>query len=158
MRRPISSRPAGLTAAVVLSLCVASAPTAGADTSYGYDRPSPNRAGDFETYLLSLAWTPTLCADHPPPRDPFPADPCSAARALGFTLRGLWPQHRRGYPTFCRSVYQPPTAAQTEAAGRIFASPHLARQEWDKHGTCSGLVCRRRPPVAVPTSRARPPR
>lgn len=100
----------------------------------------PDEAGVFDYYLLALQWTPTYCSS-------LSADltsnqgSCAQNRKVGFTLHGIWPQYRanHGYPSYCSSHQPGMTSAQAAAAGKIFASAALARHEWKKHGTCTGL-------------------
>lgn len=60
-------------------------------------------------------------------------------RGLGFVVHGLWPQYASGYPQNCSAVNRAPTRQAMEVAGQVYPSEGLARYEWRKHGTCSGL-------------------
>ncbi len=92
---------------------------------------------DFDFYILALSWSPSYCASKGSDADP---QQCGVARPFGFTVHGLWPQHERGSPQDC---------AIGEAQGvhreilrdirEVLPSSGLARHEWRKHGTCSGL-------------------
>ncbi len=91
----------------------------------------------FDYYILSLSWTPSWCAEAGDARD---AAQCEAGRGYGFTLHGLWPQYERGgWPADCRSESDPPTRADTAAMADIMGDAGLARHEWRRHGTCTGL-------------------
>ncbi|MGU3536296.1 ribonuclease T2 family protein [Methylobacterium sp. A54F] len=94
-----------------------------------------NRPGDFDFYVLALSWSPTYC-ETARRRDDRQCDP---GRGLGFVVHGLWPQFTRGYPENCSAVERAPTRQAMEAAGDVYPSEGLARYEWRKHGTCSGL-------------------
>lgn len=97
---------------------------------------SEPRAGAFDYYILALSWSPTWCALDGAAHD---AAQCDAASDHGWILHGLWPQYHRGWPEYCRSPHRPPTRAMTDAMADIMGSAGLARYQWDKHGTCSGL-------------------
>lgn len=92
--------------------------------------------GDFDHYVLALSWSPTWCATEGDARD---AQECRAGAGRGFTLHGLWPQHDRGWPEFCRSAARDPSRADTAAMADIMGSAGLAWHQWRKHGRCSGL-------------------
>ena len=92
--------------------------------------------GDFDFYVLALSWSPTYCEGEGARRD---EPQCAPGRGLGFVVHGLWPQYTRGYPQNCSSVQRPITRQAMEVAGQVYPSEGLARYEWRKHGTCSGL-------------------
>ena len=92
-------------------------------------------AGGHEYYLLALSWQPGWCAVEGDARG---APGCEAA-GLGWTLHGLWPQHERGWPSWCEADRSGPTAAEIRAMADVMGSPTLAAHQWRKHGSCSGL-------------------
>lgn len=92
--------------------------------------------GAFDFYVLALSWSPTYCEGEGARRD---EAQCAPGRGLGFVLHGLWPQYARGYPENCSAVSRPITRQAMEVAGQVYPSEGLARYEWRKHGTCSGL-------------------
>ncbi|WP_238295936.1 ribonuclease T2, partial [Methylobacterium soli] len=92
--------------------------------------------GAFDFYVLALSWSPTYCEIAGARRDD---RQCAPGRGLGFVVHGLWPQYERGYPQNCSAVERAPTRQAMEAAGEVYPSEGLARYEWRKHGTCSGL-------------------
>ncbi|ACB24261.1 ribonuclease T2 family protein [Methylobacterium radiotolerans] len=92
--------------------------------------------GDFDFYVLALSWSPTYCAGPGARRDDVQ---CAPGRGLGFVVHGLWPQYASGYPQNCSAVNRAPTRQAMEVAGQVYPSEGLARYEWRKHGTCSGL-------------------
>lgn len=93
-------------------------------------------AGDFDHYVLALSWSPTWCAIEGNARA---APECALGAGRAFTLHGLWPQHRTGWPEFCRSGARDPSRADTAAMADIMGSAGLAWYQWRKHGRCSGL-------------------
>jgi ribonuclease T2 len=93
-------------------------------------------AGAFDFYVLALSWSPGFCQVSARGSE---RRQCEPGNGTGFVVHGLWPQSEHGYPTFCEpSGRFAPRAAVDETAG-LFPDPDLARYEWRKHGTCSGL-------------------
>ncbi|MDR1827487.1 MAG: ribonuclease T2 [Methylobacteriaceae bacterium] len=100
-------------------------------------RPSPaNNASrrDFTYYVLSLSWSRGFCADS---RN---SSRSQCARALGFVVHGLWPQYERGFPSDCATRTADPSFRDMETVKDVFPDTGLARYEWRKHGTCTGLA------------------
>lgn len=95
-----------------------------------------DEAGQFDYYVLSLSWTPNWCADEGDSRQD---DRCRDGAGRGWGLHGLWPQHEKGWPQYCRTPHRDPTRAETAAMGRFMGSSGLAWHQWNKHGRCSGL-------------------
>ena len=103
------------------------------------DRGGPrgaSRPGDFDFYVLSLSWSPAFCTIGG--GDEKGRDQCRSGSSLGFTVHGLWPQYDHGFPSDCRGNTNPPRAA-LETTDGVYPERGLARYEWRKHGTCSGL-------------------
>lgn len=91
--------------------------------------------GDFDFYVLALSWSPGFCELE---GDRKGRAQCDSGSGAGFVLHGLWPQYDRGFPSDCGFGQQPSRIAM-EAARGVFPDEGLARYEWRKHGTCSGL-------------------
>ncbi len=91
--------------------------------------------GAFGFYVLALSWSPGFCALEGDRKE---REQCAPGSGLGFVVHGLWPQHERGYPTSCGAERSPSRIALEEAR-RVLPSEGLARHQWRKHGTCSGL-------------------
>lgn len=92
---------------------------------------------DFDFYVLSLSWSPTFCASKAGAGN---RDQCATSRRHGLIVHGLWPQHERGYPAFCRTGQPqrvPPGLARSYFD--IMPSVGLIGHQWRKHGSCSGL-------------------
>jgi len=112
--------------------------------------------GDFDFYVLALSWSPGFCELEGDRKE---REQCEPGSGLGFVLHGLWPQRTRGYPTECGAARAPTRIALDEARG-VYPSEGLARHQWRKHGTCSGLdpaayfrlAARMRDRVAIPES------
>ncbi|WP_162916660.1 ribonuclease T2 family protein [Cohaesibacter haloalkalitolerans] len=99
---------------------------------------SADEAGDFDYYILTLSWSPTYCADEARRnRDQLQ---CFSERSYGFVIHGLWPQYERGYPERCRTRFRDPSDNLVEQMLKFSPSESLIRHEWDKHGSCSGLL------------------
>jgi ribonuclease T2 len=92
--------------------------------------------GVFDFYVLALSWSPGFC-ELSGGRD---QQQCSADGSVGrgFVVHGLWPQFTRGYPTQCAGG-RFPSRANIASAVPPFPTEGLARSEWRKHGSCSGL-------------------
>ena len=120
-------------AGLSLLAALASLPVAAQDYG-GFGRQGA--PGDFDFYVLALSWSPTYCEGEGARRD---EPQCAPGRGLGFVVHGLWPQYTRGYPQNCSAVQRPITRQAMEVAGQVYPSEGLARYEWRKHGTCSGL-------------------
>lgn len=115
-----------LSVAILLALAgLPPAPAAQADT-----------AGKFDHYVLALSWHPSWCAAEGDDRD---APECDAGARRGFSVHGLWPQHARGWPEFCRTTARDPTRRETAAMADLMGSGGLAWYQWRKHGRCTGL-------------------
>ncbi|WP_133769959.1 ribonuclease T2 family protein [Enterovirga rhinocerotis] len=92
--------------------------------------------GEFDFYVLALSWSPNYCETRGDRRG---SRQCEPGRNLGFVVHGLWPQYERGFPSECGAERFVPRAALDEAAG-VFPEEGLARHQWRRHGTCSGLA------------------
>jgi ribonuclease T2 len=57
-------------------------------------------------------------------------------------VHGLWPQYDRGFPEACQ--VPPPRLDHAIVAAMLdlMPEPRLVYNEWDRHGTCSGLSAR----------------
>ncbi|MDP4023871.1 ribonuclease T2 [Methylobacterium sp. NEAU 140] len=121
-------------AALAAAAFLAGAGAAAAQDYGGFGRKA--EPGDFDFYVLALSWSPTYCAGAGERRD---EAQCAPGRGLGFVVHGLWPQYARGYPENCGAYPRPVSRQALEVAGQVFPSEGLARYEWRKHGTCSGL-------------------
>src|SRR2546421_12289293 len=99
--------------------------------------PRQNQPGQFDFYVLSLSWSPSYC-DAAGERGTPPQQQCGA-RPYSFVVHGLWPQYESGFPEFCQ---QPAPRLDRNIVSTmldLMPAPRLIFNEWDKHGTCSGL-------------------
>ena len=99
-----------------------------------------NQPGQFDFYVLSLSWSPSFC-EAAGERGTPPQDQCGA-RPYSFVVHGLWPQYEQGFPEYC--IVPAPRLDRNivNAMLDLMPSPRLIYNEWDKHGTCSGLSAR----------------
>lgn len=94
-----------------------------------------SQPGRFDFYVLALSWSPGFCELE---GDRKGRSQCDAGSGLGFVVHGLWPQYERGFPSECGAERNPTRMAMDEAR-EVFPEQGLARHQWRKHGTCSGL-------------------
>ena len=99
-------------------------------------RPSEIAPGAFDYYLLTLSWSPGFCEAGGESKAP---DQCETGAGLGFVVHGLWPQFAHGYPQDCDGFSRPVSRSALALARGVFPDESLARYEWRKHGTCTGL-------------------
>lgn len=102
----------------------------------GAARSDGERAGAFDYWVMALSWSPSWCALEGDARG---SPQCDRAADFGWTLHGLWPQYRRGWPAFCPTTARQPSRALTRSMADIMGTSGLAWYQWKKHGTCSGL-------------------
>ena len=141
--RPIPSRHrirpvASSTIAPIVVRSPSAAPIAGSPAATTADPRAPrggSRPGAFDFYVLSLSWSPGFCATGGAEKA---RDQCRRGADVGFTVHGLWPQYDHGFPSDCRGAASPPRDALAQTAG-VYPDERLARYEWRRHGTCSGL-------------------
>ena len=118
--------------------------------------------GQFDFFVLALSWSPGFCEAGG--GDDKGRDQCRTGSGLGFVVHGLWPQFERGFPTQCQGPNVTPTRMAMDIARNVFVEEGLARYQWRKHGTCSGLspgdyfsaVKAARDKVVVPADLQRP--
>lgn len=92
-------------------------------------------AGTHDHYVLALSWQPAWCAAEGNAR----GDP-TCRDDDGWVLHGLWPQYERGWPSWCPTDAPGPSTSDLAAIAPIMGSDGLARHQWRKHGSCSGLA------------------
>jgi ribonuclease T2 len=98
-----------------------------------------NEVGQFDFYVLSLSWSPSFCAAAAERQSGrAPASQCGA-RPYSFVVHGLWPQYDRGFPEYCQVPAPRLERGIVSSMLDLMPAPHLIFNEWDKHGTCSGL-------------------
>ena len=99
-----------------------------------------NEPGQFDFYVLSLSWSPSYCAAaHDSGRS---GGAQCGARPYSFVVHGLWPQYEKGFPEYCQQPSPRLYHGIMESMLDLMPAPRLIYNEWDKHGTCSGLSAR----------------
>jgi ribonuclease T2 len=96
-----------------------------------------NEPGQFDFYVLALSWSPSFCEASGERGTP-PQQQCGA-RPFSFVVHGLWPQYERGFPEFCQQPAPRLDRNIVSSMLDLMPAPRLIFNEWDKHGTCSGL-------------------
>jgi ribonuclease T2 len=99
-----------------------------------------NQPGQFDFYVLALSWSPSFC-EAAGERGTPPQQQC-AARPYSFVVHGLWPQYEKGFPEFCQVPAPRLDRNIVSSMLDLMPAPRLIFNEWDKHGTCSGLAPR----------------
>lgn len=101
--------------------------------------PSAGRAqqaGDFDFYVFALSWSPGFCDTGGEAKSP---SQCAVGAGKGFVVHGLWPDNAfRANPQNCQYGVSIPGDALKLTDG-VYPDVGLARYEYFKHGTCSGL-------------------
>lgn len=137
----------------VLDKCVAGSPTPASGGA-----TSPRATGSFDFYVLALSWSPGFCDTGGAGKA---HGQCADGAKLGFVVHGLWPQNTHGFPSDCDGgATRFPSRAALDRVRDLYPSEGLARYEWRKHGTCTGLspsdyfdqVRRAREAVTIPAS------
>src|SRR6476660_5421158 len=101
-----------------------------------------NDAGQFDFYVLSLSWSPSFfatAAERGYGRGPTPQ---CGPRPYSFVVHGLWPQYDKGFPQYCEVPAPRLNRGIVSSMLDLMPAPRLIYNEWDKHGTCSGLAAR----------------
>src|ERR1700750_1242402 len=98
-----------------------------------------NAPGEFDFYVLSLSWSPSFCQEAEERGNGRRSQSQCSGRPYSFVVHGLWPQYERGFPEYCQRPS--PRLARNIMTSMLdlMPAPGLIYNEWDKHGTCSGL-------------------
>ncbi|MCX7322363.1 MAG: ribonuclease T2 [Hyphomicrobiales bacterium] len=125
---------------VALGIFLFAALSAGAASAQDRRQNAP---GEFDFYVLSLSWSPTFCqAAQERGNTSRNQQMQCGERPFAFVVHGLWPQYDRGFPNYCeRPSPRLPRNIMTSMLD-LMPAPGLIFNEWDKHGTCSGLGAR----------------
>jgi ribonuclease T2 len=98
-----------------------------------------NAPGEFDFYVLSLSWSPSFCEAATERGNGGRSQAQCGERPFSFVVHGLWPQYEHGFPEYCQRPS--PRLARNIMTSMLdlMPAPGLIFNEWDKHGTCSGL-------------------
>ena len=101
-----------------------------------------NDPGQFDFYVLSLSWSPSFCAAAHERGNDRGAAPQCGRRPYSFVVHGLWPQYDKGFPEYCEVPAPRLNRGIVSSMLDLMPAPRLIYNEWDRHGTCSGLAAR----------------
>ena len=100
-----------------------------------------NASGEFDFYVLALSWSPSFC-EAAAERGNRGRSQVQCERPYSFVVHGLWPQYERGFPEYCQRPSPRLDRNIMTSMLDLMPAPGLIFNEWDKHGTCSGLGAR----------------
>src|SRR5260370_41604438 len=99
-----------------------------------------NAPGEFDYYVLSLSWSPSFCEEAEERGNSGRSQQAQCGgRPFAFVVHGLWPQYERGFPEYCQRPSPRLDRNIMTSMLDLMPAPGLIYNEWDKHGTCSGL-------------------
>jgi ribonuclease T2 len=100
-----------------------------------------NTPGEFDFYVLSLSWSPSFCEEVAERGNGGRSQQaqCGGGRPFSFVVHGLWPQYEHGFPDYCERPSPRLDRNIMASMLDLMPAPGLIFNEWDKHGTCSGL-------------------
>src|SRR5215218_3523689 len=124
-----------------LSISLALLAAASAGTAAAQDRRQ-NAPGEFDFYVLSLSWSPSFCEAASERGNNSRSSQIQCERPFSFVVHGLWPQYERGFPEYCQRPSPRLDRNIMSSMLDLMPAPGLIFNEWDKHGTCSGLGAR----------------
>ncbi|MFK4651590.1 ribonuclease T2 [Bradyrhizobium japonicum] len=103
-----------------------------------------NAPGEFDFYVLSLSWSPSFCeeASERNRGGGGRSQMQCSGRPYAFVVHGLWPQYENGFPEYCQRPSPRLNRNIVSSMLDLMPAPGLIFNEWDKHGTCSGLDSR----------------
>ena len=104
--------------------------------------PPAERPGEFDFYVLALSWSPSFCEAAAERGNSGRSHRSSASGRYSFVVHGLWPQYERGFPEYCQRPSPRLDRNIMTSMLDLMPAPGLIFNEWDKHGTCSGLGAR----------------
>jgi ribonuclease T2 len=123
---------------VLISLVVAAGLLALAAPAKAQDKRQ-NAPGEFDFYVLSLSWSPSFCEEAAERGGGRASQIQCGGRPYSFVVHGLWPQYENGFPEYCQRPAPRLNRTIVSAMLDLMPAPGLIFNEWDKHGTCSGL-------------------
>jgi ribonuclease T2 len=125
-------------AQLLISLFICAGLLALADPASAQDRRQ-NAPGEFDFYVLSLSWSPSFCEEATERGGGRSSRMQCGGRPYSFVVHGLWPQYENGFPEYCQRPAPRLGRNIVSAMLDLMPAPGLIFNEWDKHGTCSGL-------------------
>jgi len=110
-------------------------------TAFGSGQAQERRQhqpGQFDFYVLALSWSPSFCKESED-RGREASEQCRG-RPYSFVVHGLWPQYERGFPRDCQVPAPRLNRDIMTSMLDLMPAQRLVYQQWDNHGTCSGLA------------------
>ena len=101
-----------------------------------------NAPGAFDFYVLALSWSPSFCEAAAERGNNGRSQQIQCGRPYSFVVHGLWPQYERGFPEYCQRPSPRLDRNIVSSMLDVMPAPGLIFNQWDKHGTCSGLGAR----------------
>lgn len=101
-----------------------------------------NSPGEFDFYVLALSWSPSFCEAAAERGNSGRSQQIQCGRPYSFVVHGLWPQYERGFPEYCQRPAPRLDRNIVSSMLDVMPAPGLIFNQWDKHGTCSGLGAR----------------
>jgi ribonuclease T2 len=101
-----------------------------------------NAPGEFDFYVLALSWSPSFCEAAAERGNSGRSQQIQCGRPYSFVVHGLWPQYERGFPEYCQRPAPRLNRNIVSSMLDVMPAPGLIFNQWDKHGTCSGLGAR----------------
>lgn len=98
-----------------------------------------NEPGRFDFYVLALSWSPSFCEASRERNGGQTNQQQCGPRPYSFVVHGLWPQYERGFPRECQVPAPRLNRNIVNSMLDLMPSPRLVFNQWDRHGTCSGL-------------------
>jgi ribonuclease T2 len=110
-----------------------------AGTASAQEDRRQNAPGEFDFYVLSLSWSPSFCEEASERGREGRSQAQCGGRPFSFVVHGLWPQYEHGFPEYCQRPSPRLDHNIMSSMLDLMPAPGLIFNEWDKHGTCSGL-------------------
>lgn len=123
----------------VFGLCLLAALASPALSQAKEQSGARDQPGQFDFYVLALSWSPSFCAEAVERGSGRSAALQCGARPYAFVVHGLWPQYEHGFPENCQVPAPRLNRSIVSSMLDLMPAPRLIYNEWDKHGTCSGL-------------------
>lgn len=98
-----------------------------------------NAPGEFDFYVLSLSWSPSFCEEAAERGNGSRSQIQCGGRPYSFVVHGLWPQYESGFPEYCQHPAPRLNRGIVSSMLDLMPAPGLIFNEWDRHGTCSGM-------------------
>ncbi len=98
--------------------------------------PPPVAPSPFDFYVMTLTWSPGFCDLGGEDKSP---EQCAVGSGDGFVVHGLWPDNRTSADPEDCNPNEDASPGDLAAARGLYPTDGLARYEYRKHGTCTGL-------------------